>query len=208
MTRPSRAPRRLVKDARREQLVACAMPVLAEQGLADFSLKDVVEPADVTRNLVYHYFPRGRADIVLAVVKQAEHELTNAWVTDPHLPLAERVAANLAYLMPHALKPSDAWRIHRKARAVDDAEVSAIVDDYLDIAISSIALNHLGTSDPPPLVRTTLNAYLAFAETLADEARVTNAPTSAVAQILTDTLLAAVQASKTAAAQMSSAHAP
>ena len=52
------------------------MNVVADQGLAEFSLEDVAARADVTRNLLYHYFPRGRADIALAAVKQAGRELT------------------------------------------------------------------------------------------------------------------------------------
>jgi AcrR family transcriptional regulator len=199
MPRAARAPRRLSKDARREQFVALAMPVLAEQAFADFSLEDVAEPADVTRNLLYHYFPRGRPDIVLAAVRQAGHELTKDWITDPTLPLEQRVAANLAQMMPHALGPSDAWRIHRKARAADQPELNEIVADYLEQVIASISLNHLGTSTPPPLVHLALTAYLAFAETLADEARTTNTPPDAVMKILTHTLIAAIRAARTTA---------
>ena len=65
--------------------------------------------------------------------------------------------------------------------------------------ISSISLNHLGTPTPPPLVHMTLAAYLAFAETIADEARTTNTPPATVTQILTETLLAAIQAARTTA---------
>ena len=39
------------------------MPVVAEQGFARFSLDKVAARVeDVTRNLLYHYFPRGRPD--------------------------------------------------------------------------------------------------------------------------------------------------
>lgn len=175
------------------------MPVLAEQGLADFSLEDVAEPADVTRNLLYHYFPRGRADIALAVVEHGGHELTADWVTDPTLPLSDRVAANVAQMMPHALGPSNAWRIHRKARAADQPELNEIVAGYLEQVISSISVNHLGTPAPPPLVHLALKGYLAFAETIADEARATNTPPAAVMKILTDTLIATIQAARTPA---------
>src|ERR1019366_2578894 len=113
MTSP-RAPRRLSKDARREQLVAAAMPVLADQGFAEFSLEDVATRADVTRNLLYHYFSRGRPDIVLAVVQLAGARLTTDWVTDDTIPLSERLAANFTRMLAHAIAPSDAWRIHRK----------------------------------------------------------------------------------------------
>ena len=55
----SRGPRRLSKVARRKQLISAAMPVVAAQGFADFSLDEVAARADVSRNLLYHYFPDG-----------------------------------------------------------------------------------------------------------------------------------------------------
>ena len=58
------------------------MPVVAEQGFTEFSLDDVAARADVTRNLLYHYFPRGRADVALAVAEAAGHRLTDEWITD------------------------------------------------------------------------------------------------------------------------------
>ena len=57
----SRGPRRLSKVARRKQLVSAAMPVVAAQGFADFSLGEVAAPADGGRNLLYHYFPSKEA---------------------------------------------------------------------------------------------------------------------------------------------------
>ena len=61
-----RSPRRLSRDARRDQLIDVAMPLVAEHGLSGFSLDELAQRADVTRNLLYHYFPRGRLDVFLA----------------------------------------------------------------------------------------------------------------------------------------------
>ena len=66
-----RSPRRLARAARASQLVESAMPVIAEQGFSDFSLDEVAERADVTRNLLYHYFPQGRSDLAVAVAERA-----------------------------------------------------------------------------------------------------------------------------------------
>ena len=55
------------------------MPIVAEQGFARFSLDEVAAAADVTRNLLYHYFPRGRPDLALAVGERAGRELTDGW---------------------------------------------------------------------------------------------------------------------------------
>ncbi len=188
-----RAPRRMSKAARREQLVEAAMPVVAEQGLTEFALEQVAERAGVTRNLLYHYFPRGRPDVVVAVVERAGRDLTGDWVFD-ELPLPDRMAANFARMSAHALAPSDAWRIYRRARAASIPELDEIVTHYADRVISSIALNHLGTSDPPPLVHLALTGYLAFAETTLDEARMRNAPPAEVMRLLAEILVATMRA--------------
>src|SRR6188474_1118466 len=117
---PSRSPRRLSREARHEQLVAAAMPVVAEQGFAELSLDDVAARADVTRNLLYHYFPRGRADVALAVAEAAGHQLTDEWITDEAIPLAERLIANNGRMIEHAMEPSVAWTLYRHARSSGD----------------------------------------------------------------------------------------
>jgi AcrR family transcriptional regulator len=193
-----RAPRRLSREARRQQLVEAAMNVVADQGLAEFSLEDVAARADVTRNLLYHYFPRGRADVAIAVVDQAGRELTDDWVTDESLPLPERLAANFERMSAHAFAPTDAWRIYRQARIADQAEVGEITKRYAEVVISSVSRNHLGTRTPPQLVHLALTGFLAFAETVLDEARETNAPPAKVMQLLSDTLVATIHAAQTA----------
>ena len=193
---PSKPPRRLPKTARREQLVSAAMPVLAEQGLIDFSLEDVAAHADVTRNLLYHYFPRGRADLALAVVERSGRELTRDWIFD-ELPLDERVAANFARMATHAMKPTDAWLVYRRARSAGQPELDAVVTRFAEAVIASISRNHLGTPEPPPLVHLALSGFLAYAETVLDEARVRRVPPAEVQRLLADTLVATIAAART-----------
>jgi AcrR family transcriptional regulator len=189
-----RAPRRLTRAARHEQLVAAAMPVVAAQGFSGFSLDEVAVKADVTRNLLYHYFPRGRADVVLAVAEAAGHRLTDDWLTDEAIPLAERLAANNTRMIEHAMKPSDAWTIYQLARGANDPELRETVDRFVGIVISATSLNQLGTADPPPLVRLTLKGYLAFFGAVLDEARTTATPPGQVLNVLNQTLVAALRA--------------
>jgi AcrR family transcriptional regulator len=170
------------------------MPIVADQGFAGFSLDEVTSRAGVTRKLLYHYFPRGRPDVVLAVAERAGHQLTDDWIVDETIPLPERLAANNARIIEHAMRPTDAWRIYRLARASADPELSEKVSRFLDIVVSSVALNHLGTADPPPLARLAIRAYLAFFESALDDARNTAVPIEHVTRVLDDTLTAAMQA--------------
>src|SRR3954454_22256216 len=105
MSAPAPA-RRLSPEARRDQLAGIAQDLIAADGYASFSLDAVAERAGVTRNLLYHYFPRGRLDLFLAALERVGEQLTGAWVTDADLPLPERQAANFARMLEHAHGPS------------------------------------------------------------------------------------------------------
>ena len=186
--------RRLSRSERREQLVAAAMPVLARRGLRDYSLEEIAERAGVTRNLLYHYFPRGRPDVTLAVAERAAQQLTADWAVDEAVPLEQRLAANFNRIAEHAMRPTHAWQIHRLARAASEPELSEMVARFVQVVIANVAQNHLGTAEPPPLVRLALKAYVAFSEAALDEARATGADRAEVTSVLANTLVATIDA--------------
>ncbi len=192
----TRSPRRLTRDARRTQLIAAAMPVVARDGFSGFSLDDVASRADVTRNLLYHYFPDGRSDIVRAVAEQAGHTLTDDWVTDESIPLPERLVINNARMVAHAMEPSDAWVIYQLARGSTDPELRATIDRFVEIVVAAVSLNNLGTEDPPPLARVALKGYLGFFGTVLDEARETGTPPEQLVDLLGETLTAALRVAR------------
>lgn len=193
--------RRLSRDERREQLIAAAMPVLARRGLRDYSLEEIGERAGVTRNLVYHYFPRGRPDVTLAVAERAAQQLTADWAVDETVPLEDRLAANFNRIAEHAMRPTHAWQIHRLARAATEPELREVVARFVEVVIANVAQNHLGTPQPPPIVRLALKAYVAFAEAALDEARVTGLAREQVTAVLAQTLLATIDAAVKTAGQ-------
>src|SRR3954452_5945655 len=143
--------RRLSPEARREQLAEIAQELIAAEGYASFSLDAVAERAGVTRNLLYHYFPRGRLDLFLAVIERGGEQLTGGWVTDRDLPLPERQAANLARMLEHGRGPSSAWSGHRPAPAIADPEAQAMHNRYIGRVVEAVCLNNFGTARPPKL---------------------------------------------------------
>jgi AcrR family transcriptional regulator len=170
------------------------MPLVAEQGLAAFSLDELARRADVTRNLLYHYFPRGRPDILIAVGERAGHELTDGWVTDEAVPLAQRMASNFQRFLQHSEEPSLAWRIHRLGRASSESELHLILERFEEVVIAGVAQNNFGTAEPPPIARLAIKGFIAFAEAVLDEARATGLPRQEVLQMVAQTLAATLQA--------------
>src|SRR3954451_18853053 len=190
------AARRLPPAERPAQLARAALEVAAAEGYANFSLDHVAERAGVTRNLVYHYFPRGRLDLFLAALDHAGEELTAGWVTDPGVPLEQRVAVNFAQMMEHAGGPSPAWRIHRQARTMLDPDVRALTKRYVDQIVSNVALNNTGSADPPPLVRLAIEGFVAYAELALEEAREQKLDRERVIALLSRTLAATITAAQ------------
>jgi AcrR family transcriptional regulator len=190
----AKTPRRMAPEQRRAQLVEAAMASAAARGYAGLSLDDVGERAGVTRNLLYHYFPRGRLDLYLAALERAGEELTGDFIVDPEQSLAERLAANTERAIQHAARASDAWLVWRHARSAAEPEILAVRDRYRDELVTGMSLNFLGTGDPPRLARVALSAYLDFHETALDEWRGSGLDRAALLALLEHTLSATVEA--------------
>ncbi len=174
------------------------MEIVAEQGFAEFSPDEVTARAEVTRKLLYHHFPSGRADPVLAVAERAGHQLTDEWIVGGPMDVQQRLAANVGRIVEHAMEPSPAWRIYRLARAAPEQEIRESVERFVEVVIESIASNHLSTTSPPLIVRLAIRGYLMFFESMLDDARTTAVPLEAVLAVLNDTLAAAIASASAA----------
>jgi AcrR family transcriptional regulator len=190
----SSPPRRLPPAERREQLIDSALAIAAQEGYENLAFEKVASKAGVTRNLVYHYFPGGRQELLEAAVHRAGEQLSSGWVTDPKIPLAERLASNLNRMMDHAEQPTDAWQLYRQGRGTVDPKLLEIARVYRERVIGTIALNQLGTSEPPPIVRIALDGFLAYVETVIESAFEQEMPREQVIELVGGTLMSAMNA--------------
>lgn len=176
------ARRRLSRQARRDQLVLAAIPLVARNGPGDLSLDEVAERAGVTRNLLYHYFPGGRSDLVGAVVDDAERQLVGS---SPRHDLDQAISR----VLDHALAPTHAWRIHRMARGLP-----ALTRPAESTAAAVDSLRDFAGVDGSPLTDVALHGYVAYAEAVLDRARVAGIPRPDVLRLLAQTLAAVLAA--------------
>jgi AcrR family transcriptional regulator len=190
----SSPPRRLPPAVRREQLIDSALAIAAQEGYENLAFEKVATRAGVTRNLVYHYFPGGRQELLEAAVHRAGEQLSSGWVTDPKVPLGERLAANLNRMMDHAAEPTDAWRLYRQGRGSVDPSLLEIARGYRERMIDNIALNQLGTTDPPPIVRVALDGFVSYVETVIEAATDEKMSRDQVLELVGGTLMSAMNA--------------
>ena len=188
------APRRMPAEDRREQLIDAALAIAARDGHERLAFEKVANRANVTRNLVYHYFPGGRQELLDAVAHRAGEQLLSGWVTDPDVPLGERLAANLNHMIDHASEPTDAWLLYRQGRGAVDQSLLDIAAEFRNELINNIALNQLGTSSPPPAVRIALDGFLAFAETVIESGIEEGLDREQMMELIAGTLMSAMNA--------------
>jgi AcrR family transcriptional regulator len=193
------APRRLPPAERREQLIDAALSVAARDGHERLAFEAVAKQAGVTRNLVYHYFPGGRQELVEAAAHRAGELLSSEWVTDPDIPLPERLASNLNRMMDHAAEPTDVWVLYRQSRGLVEPRLIEIAQGYRDKVISNIALNQLGNPKPPRIVHIAIDGFLAYVETFIETALAEGIDRERVIAVVAPTLAATVDAAVNAA---------
>jgi AcrR family transcriptional regulator len=179
---------------RREQLIAAALAIAAQDGHERIGFEKVANRANVTRNLVYHYFPGGRQELIEEVAHRAGRELAGDWVTDPEIPLAQRLEQNLNRMIDHASAPTDAWLVYRQGRVTPDPKLLEIAAHYRNQLIDDISLNQLGTSTPPPAIRIAIDGFLAFAETVIESALDQGLDRGQMMELIAGTLMSAMNA--------------
>jgi len=194
-------PKRLPPAVRREQLIDAALFIAAHEGYDNLAFEKVANRAGVTRNLVYHYFPGGRQELLEAAAHRAGEQLSSDWVTDPGVPLPERLATNLSRMMDHAEEPTEAWLLYRQGRGSVDPKLLEIMALYREKIITTISLNQLGTADPPRVVRIALDGFIAYAETVVEAALGEGLPRERVIELVGGTLAATVNGAVAAEAR-------
>jgi AcrR family transcriptional regulator len=150
--------RRLEPDARREQILECAVRLFGERPYASVSTTDIAREAGVARGLLNHYFGTKR-DLYLEVVR--------ALVTLPEMAEAEAGTGSLRTRVQHSVDWFlDTVSVHAKtfvavtgAEGVgDDPEIERILAAADDTAARKV-LEMVGLSADLPGHRAVIRAY-------------------------------------------------
>jgi AcrR family transcriptional regulator len=96
---------RMSTDERREHLLIVGVGLLAGRPHQDVSIEEIAEAANVSKGLLYHYFPT-KKDFILAVIERGMVELGQRLRPDPSLPAEAQLNAGidafLDYVEEHA----------------------------------------------------------------------------------------------------------
>jgi AcrR family transcriptional regulator len=102
--------RRLEPDARREQILVCAIRLFGDRPYPAVSTTDIAQEAGVARGLINHYFGTKR-DLYLEVVKRMVTIPSQPPEAQPPGTLEERIEASVSWFLDRVLRHSKTWLV-------------------------------------------------------------------------------------------------
>lgn len=193
-TEPRR--RRLEPDARRGQILACAVRLFGARPYADVSTTDIAREAGVARGLINHYFGT-KKNLYLEVVRVM---VTVPEVAVQRLPagdLRTRVDASVTWFLDVVSRHSTSWLAAVTAGGMGhDADVARVLSEAEEVAADSVlvAVGLADVTSHREELRAMIRAYGGLATSTAREWLQRGALTrEQVHLLLATTLLAIVE---------------
>ncbi len=119
---------RLDNDQRRAQLLALARKAFSDRAYDDVSIDDLARELEISKGLLYHYFPTKR-DLYVAGLSQIAGELVEAVTSIPSdLPPVERARAGLDAYLDHITRHARAFVSLMRGGIGSAPEVADVVD--------------------------------------------------------------------------------
>ncbi|HEY1538513.1 MAG TPA: helix-turn-helix domain-containing protein [Solirubrobacteraceae bacterium] len=152
-----RAYRRLQRDERRELLLARATELFFSQGYEGLSMSRLAREAQISKALLYHYFPSKRRLFEAALEERAE-ELRRRTEPDPSRPAAEQLSRTLDAFLQWVQERPAAYATLLESGSADVREIMAEVRS----TTASRILSGLGPDGERPATRSAVHGWLAF----------------------------------------------
>ncbi len=155
---------RLSPEARRAQLIALGVEMLATRTLDELSVEDIAQQAGISRGLLFHYFS-SKQEFHIEVARAAAHELLRRTEPDPRLAPVEALRASLAAFIDYVEENPDNYTSLVRGAASGDADMRAIFDDTRARLAGRVLemVGELGLS-MGPRAELAVHGWVAFAE--------------------------------------------
>ena len=155
---------RLRPDARRAQLIALGVDMLATRTLDELSVEDIAPEAGISRGLLFHYFA-SKQEFHLEVARAAAHELIARTEPDTTLAPMDALRGALTAFMDYVTDNPDNYKSLVRGAASGDTDMRAIFDRTRSTMAGRI-VSVLGDQGLPlgPRAALAVHGWVAFVE--------------------------------------------
>ncbi|WIX77186.1 TetR/AcrR family transcriptional regulator [Amycolatopsis carbonis] len=156
---------RLSTQQRREQLLGIGAGLFANRPYDDVWIEEVAEIAQVSRGLLYHYFPT-KKDFFAEIVRRQRDQLLAMSEPDPELPVTEQLRAGLDVYLEFARTHPDGYRIVHRSAGDADREIREIREAGMAANTERILAAISVLRPVTDTTRLAVRGWLAFVSTL------------------------------------------
>ena len=151
-------------EARRQHLIEAALSLFARRPPSEVSIDDIAEQADVSRALVYRYFPSTEA-IHVAALRAATDDLIARFTLSRSGTLLEQLTASVTDFVDFASNyaPTYLALLRTGAVVVTPSDTDALIDAVRHHALAEI-FGRAGIAKPTPLMTITVQTWIAVVE--------------------------------------------
>lgn len=162
--RAERRPRRMAPHERREDLIRTALRVFARRSPGDVTPEEIAEAADVSRALVYRYFPN-MAELRKAALEQAMSDLMPRLMPPEDLPPLEQLRLALRTFIDFADSFAPSYAALLNGGSVLATEETEAEIDKVREGVRSLILERVGVAEPSPRLLLALRCWVSAVET-------------------------------------------
>ncbi len=152
-----RAYRRLQRDERREQLLERASELFADQGYEGLSMSQLAREAQISKALLYHYFPSKRR-LFEAALEEGAEDLRQRTEPEPGRPPAEQLSRTLDAFLQWVQERPKAYATLIEGGGPEVREIMAEVRT----STANRILTGLGADGQRPATRAAVHGWLGF----------------------------------------------
>ena len=152
-----RAYRRLQRDERREQLLARATELFALHGYEGLSMSQLAREAQISKALLYHYFPSKRR-LFEAALEEGAEDLRRRTEPEPGRPPAEQLSRTLDAFLQWVQERPQAYATLLDSGSSDVREIMSEVRS----TTAGRILKGLGEDAERPATRAAVHGWLGF----------------------------------------------
>ena len=165
--KPPRA--RLLVDERRAQLLSLGLQLFGERSYDEVSIDELAREAQISKGLLYHYFPTKR-DLYTAALRHAAQQLLDETMPPPEPLPEERARRGLETYLSFADRHGPAYVALMRGGLGADPEIVRILEETRATFAQRI-LDALPDGIETPLVRAAVRGWIGFVEAMAPARR-------------------------------------
>lgn len=151
--------------SRRQRLLEIGQELFSQYTYEEVAIDDIADRAEISKGLLYYYFPT-KHDFYVAVVREAARQLLEMTDPDPLLTPIERLRVGLLAYFTYVEQYARAYISLLRGGVGVDTEIAAILDEVRQSYTRRILASMTSDKMSSPLLLLAVNGWVGYVEAL------------------------------------------